>query len=382
MTHTLRLLSRLTMPATMLAGGMLLAQEPTAPAPQTPTPAATTQPDAAQTPAADQKDAGAAPAAAAGGNHGNYYVKVGKKEEYQGPKDIIVLAPTPMLNEEGKQRVDPDGKPMFNPPVKQMRDKHGNPEFDDKGKPVFQTAKDLGYDDKGKKIPLVKEKPPKTTPVSIVEGTYTVDGVIGKAKLNYDIADLKYIYLYAPGIGITVVSNDPFPGAKEQKDAFNGKTLTVTVGEHTLQVASDVPLMKEKKPVSAFVLVDRDFALPSRYPVMGYGELRKAPYQWPGSKQGKEVAGVVAPPPVPVNLRPVTLLAPCPTGQMRMPAPPVLPGQVAPQQPCAPIAQALAAQKAMDAKAKASVQAKPAESVAPAVATAPAVAPTPAGDPK
>jgi hypothetical protein len=226
---------------------------------------------------------------------------------------------------------------MWNAPVKQQRDKKGHPLFAENGKPVFQTKTELGYDEHGKKIKVKKEKEPKKIPISVARGTMTVDGMTGKAALNYDIADLKYIYLYAPGIGVAVVSNEPFPGAVEQKKAFNLSTLTVTVEDHTLQLASDKNLLG-KKPESAYVLIDRAFTLPSKFPVMGYGTLRKAPYQWPGSKQNMKAADVAdfAPPP-PVDLLPTQLLAPCPTGQMRKPAPQALPGQAAPVQPCIPI---------------------------------------------
>ena len=257
-----------------------------------------------------------------------------KKKIYTGPNTVIVLPPSPMLDEEGRQRLDPDGQPMFNAAVRQQRDKKGHPLFDDKGKPVFQTASDRGYDEHGKKIKVVKEKEPKMIPVSIARGTFTVDGMIGKAELNYNIADLKFIYLYAPGIGTLVVSNRPFTGSKEEKNAFNQKTLTVTTGDHTLQVGSDNFILG-KKPSSAFVLVDRDFRLPSPYPVVGYGGLVKAPYVWPGSHENAELKGAfVKPPPIPVNLQPVLLLPPCPEGQMRRSAPPVLPGQKAEPQPC------------------------------------------------
>jgi hypothetical protein len=257
-----------------------------------------------------------------------------KKVEYTGPNTVIVMPPTPMIDEEGKQRLDPDGQPMFNPAVRQQRDKKGHPLFDDKGKPVFQTASDLGYDEHGKKIKVHKEKEPKKIPVSISRGTFTVDGMIGKAELNYTIADLKFIYLYAPGIGTLVVSDRPFAGSKEEKNAFNQKTLTVTTGDHTLQVASD-SLLLGKKPVSAFVLVDRDFYLPSPYPVMGYGTVLKAPYVWPGGRPNEDLKGAfVKPPPIPINLQPVLLLPPCPEGQMRKPAPPALPGQKTGPQPC------------------------------------------------
>ena len=269
--------------------------------------------------------------------------KKGKKDVYTGPSTIVELPPTPMLDEQGMQRLDPDGKPMWNPPVKQQRDKKGHPLFDEGGKPVFQTKTELGYDEHGKKIKLKKEKEPKKIPVSVARGTMTVDGMTGKAALNYDIADLKYIYLYAPGIGVAIVSSEPFPGAVEQKKAFNLNTLTVTIGEHTLQMASEKNLLG-KKPESAYVMVDRQFTLPSKFPVMGYGTVRKAPYQWPGSKQNNKESAIAdyAPPPPP-DLLPTQLLSPCPAGQMRKPAPQALPGQTAPVQPCVPIKAAVQA---------------------------------------
>jgi hypothetical protein len=264
-----------------------------------------------------------------------------KKDVYTGPNTIVELPPTPMLDEQGMQRLDPDGKPMWNTSVKQQRDKKGHPLFDDNGKPVFQTKTDMGYDEHGKKIKVEKEKEPKKIPISIARGTMTVDGMTGKAALNYDIADLKYIYLYAPGIGVAVVSSEPFPGAVEQKNAFTNNTLTVTIGEHTLQLASEKNLLG-KKPESAYVMMDRTFTLPSRFPVMGYGTVRKAPYQWPGARPNvheSEVADFAPPPPA--DLLPTQLLSPCPAGQMRKPAPPVLPGQTATVQPCVPIKAAI-----------------------------------------
>jgi hypothetical protein len=305
--------------------------------------------------------------------------KKAKKEQeakakiYTGPNNVIVLPPTPMLDEEGRQRLDPDNQPMFNPAIRQQRDKKGHPLFDDKGKPVFQTATELGYDEHGKKLHVHKEKPPQTIPVSIARGTFTVDGMIGKAELNYNIADLKYIYMYAPGIGTLVVSNHPFPGAKEEKNGFSDKTLTVTTEDHKLQLASDDRLLvKSKKPESAYVLVDRDFRLPTPYPVVGYGGLLKAPYVWPGSKENAPLKGAfVAPPPIPVDLRPVLLLSPCPVGQMRRAAPPVLPGQKAVEQPCVPIPKGKATMSGPTLKKSAAAPGAPAAAPSPESAPAP-----------
>ena len=310
--------------ALLLAAGVAAAQQPAA----TPAPAS----DAAPVASAPAQPAPAThPAPEASSKHG-------KKEVYTGPTEIVVLAPTPMLDEEGRQRVDPDGKPMFNAPVKQQRDKKGHPLFDEAGKPVFQTATELGYDEKGHKLHAEKIKPPKATRVDIARGTFTVDGVIGKAELNYEIADLKFLYFYVPGNGVTVVSNEPFPGAKQQPNAFNENTLTVKADDHVLQLASDRRLL-DKKPQPAYVLVDRTFNLPTAFPAVGYGSMVKAPYQWPGSHANKQLTGVGAPP-VPRDLEPVLLLKPCPAGQMRIAATRTDVPATEQSQPCVPMAQA------------------------------------------
>ncbi len=204
----------------------------------------------------------------------------------------------------------------------------------------MQTPNEMGYDDKGKKLHEKKEKPPKMVSVSIERGTLTVDGLTGKAGMNYDIKNLKYIYLYAPWIGVTVVSTSQFPGAQEQKNAFNDKTLTVNVQDHTMQLYSDKRMLG-KKPESAFVSVDRNFRLPSKFPVVGYGETLKPPYAWPGSKENAALKGPVAPPPLPPSLRATTLLQPCPPGQMREPGKTPLPGENLPPAPCVAIQKAL-----------------------------------------
>ena len=142
------------------------------------------------------------------------------KNVYTGPTTLEVLPQKPMLDEEGKQRVDPDGNLMYYPVVQQVRDKKGHPVFDRSGQPVFQLAKNMGYDDRGKKIEVKKEKQPRKTPVSIRSATLTVDGWTNKAGINFNIPDLKYLYVYVPGIGTTIVSPGPFPGATVQAGAL------------------------------------------------------------------------------------------------------------------------------------------------------------------
>jgi hypothetical protein len=178
-----------------------------------------------------------------------------------------------------------------------------------------QPAPPAAHAGKGKPEKKKKVKPPKTTPVSISRGVLTVDGWAGKAALNYDIADLKYIYISSPGIGTAVVSNVAFPGAKEQPAAFNETSLKIAVDNHVIELTSDKRLLG-KKPLSAWVYLDTSYLYPSTFPTVGYGTVTHAPYAWPGSKPNVAAKGIATgAPPVPVNLRPAPVAQPCPTGR-------------------------------------------------------------------
>ena len=54
--------------------------------------------------------------------------------------DLAVLPPTPVLDENGQQKLDWDRRPMFNAPDVQLTDKNGHPMFDKSGKPVFAST--------------------------------------------------------------------------------------------------------------------------------------------------------------------------------------------------------------------------------------------------
>lgn len=156
-----------------------------------------------------------------------------------------------------------------------------------------------------------KEKLPKQTPMDIVQGTLTVDGWTGKARMNYDIADLKFLYVWAPGVGTVVISNGWFEAGEIQLHAFSGNTLTVTANGHTIQVASEKPMLG-KKQTSAFVYVDKAYTIASKFPVMGYGNSDHPPYAWPGAKNVQVAKNVlVVPPPLPKDLRPTLAVAGC-----------------------------------------------------------------------
>lgn len=149
--------------------------------------------------------------------------------------------------------------------------------------------------------------------MKIENGTLTVDGWTGKARLNYDISEVKFLYIYSPGIGTVIVSNQHFPNSMEQKNALNGKTLTATTPDgHMIQLTSDKVLV-DKKSQSVFVATDAAYTLPVKYPTLGYGSIARAPYNWPGarplSEQQKKQESKVPPLPKGMEARPMTL--PC-----------------------------------------------------------------------
>lgn len=151
----------------------------------------------------------------------------------------------------------------------------------------------------------VKEIIPPKLKAAIEDGTLTVDGMIAKARLNYNIND-SYIYFFVPDVGAVIVAQANFPGATLQEKAFQANTLTVQADGHEIQLSSNANFAV-KKGGDAYVWVDPSFRTSSRFPMMGYGDTRNAPYIWPGSKfqMPSEVqTGAVKPPPIPKNLMP------------------------------------------------------------------------------
>jgi len=178
--------------------------------------------------------------------------------------------------------------------------------------PVAGAAKPGGKKAHAVKVKVKKVKPPPMFPVTVERGVLTVDGWTGKARLNYSIMDLKYLYLWAPGIGTAVVSSEPFPNAQLQAGAFNGHTLTVAVGGHTLQLASDRNLLSGKELIKpAYVALDTTYVPEhANYPAFGYGVTSKAPYAWPASMVNY-TGDVSRAPPLPESMLPPLKPANC-----------------------------------------------------------------------
>ena len=144
------------------------------------------------------------------------------------------------------------------------------------------------------------------------DGVLTIDGMVAKVQLNYDIQHTGFMYFFVPGVGTAVVSMDPMTDGTRVPDAFDGEKLAFTVDGHSIELSNDGSSLLEKRKGKAdvYVRLDRSAVAISRYPRMGYGDTSAAPYVWPLSASQtaskEKVDYVVTPPPVPKSMLPQT----------------------------------------------------------------------------
>jgi hypothetical protein len=143
------------------------------------------------------------------------------------------------------------------------------------------------------------------------DGVLTIDGMVAKVQLNYEIDHMGYMYFFVPGVGTAVVSLEPLVGGVKIPEGFKDDKLAFEVDGHTVELASSTNLIsKHKAKADIYVRMDHSTVAVSRYPRIGYGDTTQAPYMWPlsnpdlGSKE--KVAYVVPPPATPKNLLPQT----------------------------------------------------------------------------
>lgn len=142
------------------------------------------------------------------------------------------------------------------------------------------------------------------------DGVLTIDGMVAKVQLNYDIERSGYMYFFIPGVGTAVVSMAPLADGTKVPDAFDGEKLAFTVEGHSVELsnASTSLLEKRRSKADAYVRLDQSTVAISRYPRMGYGDTTQAPYVWPLSNpelaSKEKVDYVVTPPPVPKSMLP------------------------------------------------------------------------------
>ena len=156
-----------------------------------------------------------------------------------------------------------------------------------------------------------------TMPKSLIsarvrDGVLTIDGMVAKVQLNYDIQHTGYMYFFVPGVGTAVVSLEPLADGTKVPDAFDGEKLAFTVDGHSVELSNDGSSLLDKRRSKAdvYVRLDRSAVAISRYPRMGYGDTAAAPYVWPLSgpqpANKEKVEYAVTPPPVPKSMLPQT----------------------------------------------------------------------------
>lgn len=150
----------------------------------------------------------------------------------------------------------------------------GSPASGDR--PVRRNARvpaDGSYNEDGERHSLWQ----RAHPLTIQHGVLTVDGLTVRTGLSLRVADMRYMYVYVPGVGTTLISERPFGGALEQRSAFHGRTLTVSSGGNRLQLTS---AKRMRGSHSAYVRFDGGVVAGVRRPMVGFGRAALAPAVW------------------------------------------------------------------------------------------------------
>ncbi|MGI4828703.1 MAG: hypothetical protein ACRYFU_11015 [Janthinobacterium lividum] len=136
-------------------------------------------------------------------------------------------------------------------------------------------------------------------------GMYTVDGMVAKIQLNYDVQGANFMYLFVPGIGTAVVSISPEPDALMTSAALQDDELTFTVDGHHFGLTG-VTLANDRGvvPANLYVHLDRAAWHLSRLPMVGFGDRAELPYVWPGALPPEHAEESEAIPPIPATLLP------------------------------------------------------------------------------
>ena len=64
------------------------------------------------------------------------------------------------------------------------------------------------------------------------DGVYTVDGMVAKVRLNYDVEGVRYMYLFVPGVGTAVLSTVADPSQLTAEAKLHENDLTFDLGDH------------------------------------------------------------------------------------------------------------------------------------------------------
>ena len=140
------------------------------------------------------------------------------------------------------------------------------------------------------------------------DGVFTVDGMVAKLQLNYDVNGVHYIYLFVPGVGTAVVSAVADPDAVLTQASYKNMALSFSVGDHRFNLTG-VTLASDKgtAPAHLYVRLDRSAWRLNRNPMLGFGNAPAQPYVWPGAlplSTANQIEDSEVVPPVPASLLP------------------------------------------------------------------------------
>jgi hypothetical protein len=158
--------------------------------------------------------------------------------------------------------------------------------------------------------------PDKLISAQVRDGVLTIDGMVAKVQLNYEIQRAGYMYFFVPGMGTAVVSLAPLEDSVKIKNAFDGTKLEFAANGHTFVLTSKSNILtKDKSQKDIYVRLDRSTVALARYPRMGYGSTTEPPYVWPlsGVTDKDRDAHLVVPPPLPKSV--LQTAAPVPVPQ-------------------------------------------------------------------
>ncbi len=139
------------------------------------------------------------------------------------------------------------------------------------------------------------------------DGVYTVDGMVAKIRLNYDVQGANYMYLFVPGVGTALVSVAPEADAVVAPASLHDDELTFSLDGHRFNLTG-VALESDKgqPPAHLYVRLDRSAWRLSRMPMVGFGNRAALPYEWPGALHQEQAQDDQTAPPVPSSLLPRT----------------------------------------------------------------------------
>ncbi len=141
------------------------------------------------------------------------------------------------------------------------------------------------------------------------DGVYTVDGMVAKLQLNYDVNGVGFLYFFVPGLGTAVISADADPDAVVTEAKYKDNELNFSVGDHRFRLTG-VALASDKggAPAHLYAKLDRSAWHLTRQPMVGFGDVREMPYVWPGALPPQAASVQLedsrVSPPVPASLLP------------------------------------------------------------------------------